>query len=309
VTRALRETEAVPGDTKSGRMGRSWAAWTRSGRDTTLGLGLLSCGAGIFFPWVWQLSYFSWSHPRNVFLERVFRETTRRLFLHPHYPRSTPEEWWWCLPMIYGLAIPVMWCWSARDVLGARLCAAWLWWLGILGTMASIMLVPALRTMEERPWHLDSGFALSAVGAAMIALPSMLDLHRRRRRNARWARRPGASCAREANPGEPPRPIPAMLRDLVHDASMLWAELGPHEPLEPEQSRVLVELVGGLRHLGPAERSWLTERGASPEALVETLAPSPSDRESWLDENLRLDRGLAHLVTATRRQPVASPYR
>ncbi len=277
-----------------------------------LGLGLLSCGASMFLPWVRQTSYYaslSWSYDRTVFLDHVLREMGPRFSGYRPQPWWAPEEWWWCLPMIYGLAVPALWCWSARKDLGLRLGAAWLWWLGVLTTMACFALMPALQTSMERPWSLDSGFFLSAVGAAMIALPSMVDLHLRRRRTTRWARRSAASLACEADPEATRRPLPTPLRHLVHYASMLWAELGPHEPLDGEQSRLLAELVGGLRHLEPSERSWLTERGASPEALVQTLAPDPTDRESWFDENLRLDRGLAHLVTATWRQPAASPYR
>ncbi len=265
----------------------------------------------VFAPWIDQDPRLDGWRPHTVYLRGLLREAEYRVQMRPYGHWWSLEEWWWCLPMVYGVGLPVLWCGAARQAIGARLWAAWLSWLGLAVAVALIVVPPLCYVCTHegvRESHLEMGPWLALLGGVLIALPSMIELHRLRRRRARWAERPEALRSLSRDVPEHRGAPPGSLRDLVRAATLLWSELGPHRPIDTGQAGMLAELVRELRGLGPVEQTWLDERGARVEAVVQTLAPG-SERESWFDEVLRLDRGLGRLVLASRAAPASCPYR
>lgn len=293
----------------------------RRSTDALVCVGLVLLLVGWFWPWLGEGDYCN--RPR-------FREVTW-ILEHAHYDvllRSddrAPIEWWWSLPLAYGLALPALWCRRYRDRTGVRLVAGWGCLVVVLGVLAwafasapfdwdSIRWEARYCPQRSFAWALQplqpsEGFYFTAVGALLVGLGPVVELQRLRRVLARWHARRGRAVASRRDDEHAPSRLPYSLRRLVKDARELRVHLSPFEPLDGVPEHMLVEIVGRLRSLDDEGLAALRDHGLSASVLLESLAPAEPRHESSMDEALRLDAALAKLEALGLAEDGPAPYR
>lgn len=296
----------------------------RSTPDALVRAGWLLLVVGLFCPWLEDDPGCSGSHHHMLgwILDHMgygfgYWRYSRRVIVG--------IEWWWSLPLAYGLALPALWCSRYRAHMGARIVIGWAWIAGILGVLwwaPSTMpldwqnVLSTWRCCPDRSffWALQPrqagiGFYVTAVGALLVGVCPMIELQRLRGILRRWRARPGRLQARRAIDRHALLRLGWSLRRLVCEARELRAILSPLRPLDAEVLRRLADLVGHLRALDDQARAELRDHGQCADALIEALAPAELRRESCVDEALRVDEALTRLEAVALQADGVAPYR
>lgn len=277
---------------------------SRLGRsDALLRLGLLLMVVGMVWPWI-RVDYrhYTVAHGPLWILDELHND----LIEHPDTDQAF--EWWWGLPLVYGFVLPGVLRSGPRPDPWVRAAATCAWIGGLTGLIIWIW-ASAPQAKWSHPWGLDLGVGLTAAGALLISLPSVIQQLRGHRIVACWRARPGASQLARTLDTEALRRLPPPLRELVHDARALRADLTPLQPIEGDRARMLVDLIGRLRSLDHHASNELWSHGAHASALLQSLAPSEPDQESPLAEGLRVDRALVVLEAVGLGRHGLTPYR